>query len=250
MLVRDDLTNYTGAHAELKLEHIDAIIVIDENFSEAIIGNTWWYKLVKDVPPDQVANITRDLSPENKAMLEAVAGQDLPSGGPELNITVVPDQVTEAIISQVFSQLVNDITLGYNNASSPIVNTHQESKTVRITPFDYIAPGLVIAGVLVCLSQLSGHFAEEKELGTMRRLATTPVARRDILLSGLLSQMVVAAVQTTLLLLLLYIFGAYFNPGANLLVLFAIPMLFACKPPRRFSSPLAYPLKKQRLKRE
>lgn len=225
--IRDDLGSYDDAFHEIKRENIDAIIIIDEQFSEAIIGNTWWYKLVQGLPPDQVENVTKGLSPANQAMLAAVAPYTLPAGGPELNITTVPDQVTEAVITEIFSQLVNQITLGYNNASSPEVTTSQVEDTIEITNFDYLAPGFVIAGVLVCISQLAGHFAEEKETGTLKRLITTPVARRDILLSGLGAQLVVAAVQTVLLLVLLWIFGAYFHPDTNFLLLFLIPMLFA-----------------------
>ncbi|UCE04703.1 MAG: ABC transporter permease [bacterium] len=89
-----------------------------------------------------------------------------------------------------------------------------------------MAPALVLSGPPVLISQLASHFAEENELGTIRRLATTPVSRRSILLSGMVSQLVVGSIQIVLLLVLSLAFGAFFHPQANIGLLFLIPFLF------------------------
>jgi ABC-2 type transport system permease protein len=93
--------------------------------------------------------------------------------------------------------------------------------------YSVFAPGLIILGPIVLISQLAGHFAEEKESGTLQRLITTPVPRYAILLSGLFSQLIVAAIQIVVMLLLTYLFGATFNPNANILMIFFIPFLVA-----------------------
>jgi ABC-2 type transport system permease protein len=91
--------------------------------------------------------------------------------------------------------------------------------------FDIMAPAVILIGPLVLISQLASHFAEEKESGTMRRLATTPVSRGTLLLSGMTAQLVIGAFQIVLLFVLSVVFGAKIDPAANLGLLFVIPFL-------------------------
>ncbi len=93
--------------------------------------------------------------------------------------------------------------------------------------FNIFAPGVIILAPIVLISQLAGHFAEEKESGTLQRLVTTPVSRSTVLLSGLFSQLIVAAVQIVVMLLLTLLFGVSINPNANIFLLFFIPFLVA-----------------------
>ena len=93
--------------------------------------------------------------------------------------------------------------------------------------FNIFAPGVIILAPIVLISQLAGHFAEEKESGTLQRLITTPVSRSSILLSGLFSQLIVAAIQIVVMLLLTLLFGVSINPNANIFLLFFIPFLVA-----------------------
>ncbi len=178
---------YEAAEIELKYERIDAIIVIPSNFSENINKQKQPYVFIK----------------------------------------TIPDEVTEGVITSIVTQIV-DYMIVVRNGGKPVkISTTQLENTIKITTFDYLAPGFVIAGVLVCISQMAILFAEEKETQTLKRLCTTPVPRRDILFSGMLSQLVVATIQTILLLFLLYLFGAYFVEGVNIFLLILIPVLFA-----------------------
>ncbi|MFX0025204.1 MAG: ABC transporter permease [Candidatus Hermodarchaeota archaeon] len=93
--------------------------------------------------------------------------------------------------------------------------------------YNLFAPGIIILAPIVLISQLAGHFADEKESGTLQRLITTPVSRQTILLSGLFSQLIVAAIQIVIMLLLTLLFGASFHPNANIFLLFFIPFLVA-----------------------
>ncbi len=98
---------------------------------------------------------------------------------------------------------------------------------IHLSVFDLMAPGVVISGTVVILGQIASHFNEERDKKTLLRLATTPVARSNIIFSGMLSQIAVAAVQTTFSLLLIFCFGAYIHPNANWMLLFCIPLLYA-----------------------
>ncbi|MFX1548180.1 MAG: ABC transporter permease, partial [Promethearchaeota archaeon] len=88
-----------------------------------------------------------------------------------------------------------------------------------------MGPGLLITGPIVIISQLASHFAEEKELGTLQRLTTTPVSRLTILFSGLFSQLMVGAIQIVILIIMAALFGVYFHPDVNIPLLFVIPFL-------------------------
>ncbi len=91
--------------------------------------------------------------------------------------------------------------------------------------YAFMAPAVILIGPLVLISQLASHFAEEKELGTIRRLATTPVSRGTILVSGMSAQLVIGAIQIVLLLIFSWICGATFHPAVNIGLLFLIPFL-------------------------
>lgn len=182
-------SSYTESEAEkeLKYERVDAIIFIPNNFTETIINN------------------------------ETV----------KLTIKIIPDIVAEGAIGSITKQIVDFLIIYELNGTPSEIVIERFANTVQITVFDVMAPGFIIAGVTVCITQLSSHFAEEKETGTLKRLSTTPVSRRNILLSGLLSQLVIITIQVILLILLLMLFGAYFAPGVNFMALILIPLLFS-----------------------
>ena len=196
-ILEDNLTDYikinqssyteSEAEKELKYERVDAIIFIPNNFTETIINN------------------------------ETV----------KLTIKTIPDMVAEGVIGSITKQIVDLLIIYHNNGTPSEIVIIRFSNTVQITAFDMMAPGFIIAGVTVCISQLALHFAEEKETGTLKRLSTTPVSRGNILLSGLLSQLIVITIQLILLILLLMLFGAYFVPGVNFMALILIPLLFS-----------------------
>lgn len=187
--IKIDQENYTESEAEkeLKYERVDAIIFIPNNFTETIINNQTVKLLIK----------------------------------------TTPDIVAEGAIGSISKQIIDLLIIYHNNGTPSEIVIDRFKNTVQITAFDMMAPGFIIAGVTVCISQLALHFAEEKETGTLERLSTTPVSRRNILLSGLLSQLIVITIQVILLILLLMLFGAYFVPGVNYLALILIPLLFS-----------------------
>lgn len=187
--IKIDQENYTESEAEkeLKYERVDAIIFIPNNFTETIINNQTVKLLIK----------------------------------------TTPDIVAEGAIGSISKQIIDLLIIYHNNGTPSEIVIDRFKNTVQITAFDMMAPGFIIAGVTVCISQLALHFAEEKETGTLERLSTTPVSRRNILLSGLLSQLIVITIQVILLIILLMLFGAYFVPGVNYLALILIPLLFS-----------------------
>lgn len=186
--INKDYKDYKSAYADLRYGKFDAIIIIDDEFTLSILSNE-----------------------SAKIKVEARA-----------------DQVVEGVIGSMIRDIVDQISLEYNNVSKSDIDTEQATDAVNLEVIDYMAPGFIIAGTMVIINQIASHMTEEKQKKTLERLATTPVARRDIILSAMLSELVVAAFQTIIMLLLAtQVFGAYVHPDANLLLLFLIPMLFA-----------------------
>ena len=89
------------------------------------------------------------------------------------------------------------------------------------------APGLVVVGVLVGISNLSIMFAFEKSQGLLQRLDTTPVPRSILLFSGGIGQLAISSIQIAILLGMLPIFGVNISPDANWFLAFIIPLSLA-----------------------
>lgn len=186
--VLDDYDDYDDAYEDLRYGKFDAIILIDDEFSDSIWNN-------------------------ESAKVKVIARAD---------------QVVEGIIGSIIRDIVNDISMERNGVKRADIDTKQATDAVNLEAIDYMAPGFIIAGTMVIINQIASHMAEEKQKKTLERLATTPVSRRDIVLSAMLSELVVAAFQTILMLILAsQVFGAYIHPNANLFLLFSVPMLFA-----------------------
>ena len=214
----------SGARQLVEEEKIDGLIIIPQNFSEIIIGSTWWYPLVKQgiIPPNT--------SEEFMSLMLSLNETDYISGSPTLEILTIADAVTGQVISSVFNGIVNDIILGYNNITSLSIEQSIGPKGRDLTWFDMSAPGLVAVGVLVGISNLATMFAFEKSKGILQRLDTTPVPRTVLLLSGGIGQLVISSIQVTILLVALPIFGVNTSPDANWFLAFiiAISLAFTC----------------------
>jgi len=186
--------NTTDAKEYLRAEKYHALIVIGENFSEAI------YR-------------------------EKTGCQQ----NPEINITTVNDEIVEKVITTITTQIVESMSLQLNGGDYAEVTIQNSVDYVELSVFDIFVPGILVAGVLVCISQVAAHFAGEKERGTMIRLATTAVSRREMLLSGALSQFLITTFQIILMLLIALMLGAYIHPNANwfLIILILVLVIFS-----------------------
>ena len=211
------------AISQLKQEKLDAIIIFHMNFSENVIGNTWWYKAFngKEVAPGL-------LSEPILAVLRDVNNTNFLSSPPIVNITTNPDPVTGATIGSFARELVNTISLRFNGASEAEINeiVLSESEIRKISIFDYLAPGFMIVGALISVSSLAGYLAEEKELGTLNRLDSTPLTRKQVLVSHTLAQLMITTGQSLLIFMILNLFGTNWHPNANFGLLLVTPIIF------------------------
>ena len=119
--LHDDVT-YEQAIDMIETEELDAVIVIDEFFSESIRDNT----------------------------------------GPKITITTSPDPITGGVIPGIVGEIVNTIQLRRNNITTLNITISQVKDIAQLSEYDYLAPGFVVVGTLVVISQLALHFEVEK----------------------------------------------------------------------------------------
>lgn len=142
----------------------------------------------------------------------------------QLNKTQRPNRLWYLVIKNLKSMIRDKANLvwllGY-----PILFIVLFRFAYGVAVFEIMGAGLLITGPVVIISTLASHFAEEKELGAIQRLITTPVSRHTILLSGLFSQLVVGAIQIVIIIIFGALVGMNFHPDANIFLIFFIPFL-------------------------
>ena len=181
---------YEEARELLNFEGIDAIIVIDINFSESIYD---------------------------------LAGYE--DKQPVVEITTINDLVVEGVVGSTVAKIINSISINVSGApQSDIVAGKVDA--IAFTIFELLAPGIIIGAIITCLGHLTVQYGMEKEIGTMQRLFTTPAPTHTILLSDMLSQFITAMIQFTMMITLSLVLGAYFHPNVNWPILFGIAMIF------------------------
>ncbi|MHA1857207.1 MAG: ABC transporter permease [Promethearchaeota archaeon] len=199
-------------------EKLDAVIIIPENFSEVIIGSTWWYSFAKQgiILPNMSGSFTNLIISLNQT--------NYPAGNPNIEIHTIADTVTGVVISNVFKGIINNLILSYNNLTTLDIQLDVGPKDRSLSWFDMAAPGIVAVAVLVGISSIGTMFAFERSHGLLRRLDTTPVSRSTILLSGGAAQFIFSAIQVSILLACLPLFGVQIASGANWFLAFVIVM--------------------------
>jgi ABC-2 type transport system permease protein len=214
---------------------VDAVIIIPQNFSEVVIGSTWWYQMMKSaefqmMPPEMQSGFQQGLPAVWVAAINNNSVVFPSNSSPALEIHSVPDTVTKAVIGGVFDGIMNDIVLSYNNVSRVETKVIESGVQFTLTPFDWMAPGIVIVGVTIAIMMIAQNFGLEKEKGLLRRLDTTPVPRSTQLLAGGFAQLIFSAVQIIILLSFLKIFGLQTAPTTNwgLAFLVALIMTIPC----------------------
>ncbi|MFX1275373.1 MAG: ABC transporter permease [Promethearchaeota archaeon] len=177
----------------LDTRRIDAIVEIDGNFSEAIYN-----------APGYEAEI------------------------PTAKITVNDDIVITAVLGVILLNISNEIIMDVQNTPTPKVTSSKlgDEAEYDLTLFDLLTPGIIIGSISICLSLLTIVFGREKEFRTLHRLITTPVDKRTIFTSIMITQFVAATAQFFVVVSLSLLFGTFVHPNVNWGLIFLVAMLF------------------------
>ena len=203
--------NKTSALEDLENDRLDGVIIIPRNFSEIIVGGTWWYPLIGSLPPSNQTILANTIGMN----LTTLISSSFPTNSsPKVELHTVPDTIAQTVLQGVVEGILNDIILSFNDIKTLEVDTIQVNQ-VEFTYFDMVAPGFVIVGVLVAIMMVSMRFAKEKEKGLLQRLDSTPVPRWIHLLSGGSAQLIYSSIQILIIFAALQIFDIQTAPDTN-----------------------------------
>ncbi|MCL2150574.1 MAG: ABC transporter permease [Dehalococcoidia bacterium] len=176
------------ALASLKLGDIRAFVVIPPGFGEAVVA-------IRSGTP---ANLNLDLTYDESDL--AVSGEIV--------------QTVRAILGE-FAAIESPIT----------VNAHPVNTQAKITQIDFIAPGIIIFGLLIMIPTSARIMTRDKENGYLRRLLTTPTHPWEFILGYSLCLLLIAVIQIIFFLLIGWLFGM--DILGNLALAFGVYVLAA-----------------------
>jgi ABC-type multidrug transport system permease subunit len=210
---------------------LDAFVNIPDDFSESIIGSSWWYQSlvahnftnIDDVLNQTGMEIYRDQA------LSYMNATRLPNKVPEITIYVNPDIVARTLISSILGQILNDLMLVYNAldlANITIINRNDIGNEL-LSYMDTFMPAYIMISALFPSVAMGLQIVEENQKKTMEFVDSTHANPIIHLLSMQTAQTGIAAVQAGLVLLTVYLSGTFIHPAANLWLEFANLLLLS-----------------------
>jgi ABC-2 type transport system permease protein len=179
-------SNTDNALEDLRLGNISSYIVIPEGFGEQV----------------------------------ALIWQEMP-GNIALNITY--DESNLSVSSNVIL-IINSVTRSYAGIEIPItINTDPINIESKITQIDFIAPGIIIFGLLIMIPTAGRIMLRDKETRFLQRMMTTPTRPWEFIASYSLSMAIIAIIQVVIFILLGWWFGM--DIVGNIWLAFAIFVL-------------------------
>jgi len=162
--------NDASAMEDLKLGNISAYIVVPRGFSEQI-SRSW---------QDEEANITLEITYDESDFM-----------------------ATEQIISTI-----NAVTRSFAHIEVPItINANPIHIETEITYIDFIAPGIIIFGLLILIPTSARIIVHDKEKGFLSRLLTTPLRPVEFISGYSLCLVVIAIAQIIIFMAAAWGFG-------------------------------------------
>ena len=150
-------------------------------------------------------------------------------GNPKVDIITINDELAYNLITRITAQIINSISLQLYEGEFANLEIETDLNLEKFTFFDLFFPSIIIASILLCISQVATHFTAEKESGIILRLSTTAISRSQILISGVLAQFLITGFQIILMFSLGTILGVDIHPNANgiLIILILSLMTFS-----------------------
>ncbi len=129
--------------------------------------------------------------------------------GDKANITLnVTYDESDLIVSDQVISIIDTTTRSF--ARIEILVTIQAVPTqieTDITYVDFLAPGIIVFGLLILIPTVANMMASDKEKGMLSRLLTTPARPVDFILGYSLGLVLVAAAQILIIMVVTWLFG-------------------------------------------
>jgi ABC-2 type transport system permease protein len=178
----------TTAWTDLELGDIKALIVIPNHFGESVSRN--WQGEDTDI----ILDATYDES--------------------------------DLMVSQQIIATINAATRSFARIEVPVdIKANPIHIETEITNIDFIAPGIIIFGLLIMIPTSAHIMVRDKEKGFLSRLLTTPTRPAEFITGYSLAMVVVSVAQIIIFMLIGWMFGM--DIVGNLWLAFAIFLLTA-----------------------
>lgn len=159
---------------------------------------------------------------------EEVQKMALPSVPPssiDIRLDITYDESDILVAEQIVST-VNAALRQFAGIVVPVtINTNPINMETEITQIDFIAPGIIIFGLLIMIPTSARIILRDKDSRFFHRLLTTPTRPWEFITGYSLSMVIVATAQIVIFLLMGYWFGM--DIVGSLLLTFAIFLLTA-----------------------
>ena len=99
----------------------------------------------------------------------------VPGAEPVVIVYAKPDPQIQALVANVINSIINQMVAAVQGVQLGKVDVQSAREQIRI--FDYLMPGIVIAGITVAIMNVAQNVGKDKESKVMQRLDTTPVPR-------------------------------------------------------------------------
>ncbi len=129
--------------------------------------------------------------------------------GDEANITLqMTYDESDIMISDQIISIINTVTRSFAQIEIPItINANPIHIETEITYIDFIAPGMIIFGLLILIPTSARMMVRDKEKGFLPRLLTTPARPLDFISGYSLCLALVAVAQIIIFMAAAYGFG-------------------------------------------
>ena len=155
--------------------------------------------------------------------LQALQIQQGEAGNLALDITY---DESDLLVSEQIISSINVATRQFAGIKIPVtINANPINITADITQIDFIAPGIIIFGLLIMIPTSGRIMLRDKESRFLYRMLTTPARPWEFIASYALSMVVLATIQIFFFILFGWLFGM--DIIGNLWLAFAIFLLTA-----------------------
>ncbi|MDX9802744.1 MAG: ABC transporter permease [Dehalococcoidales bacterium] len=138
-------------------------------------------------------------------------GEEITKSWQQENPDIVLDLVYDESDLTVSSQIISAINISvreFANIKIPItIRTSHINVETEVSQMDFIAPGIIIFGLLIMVPTSARIMVRDKETGFMARLLATPTYPWEFIAGYSASMLVVAIVQIIIFILLAVAFG-------------------------------------------
>ncbi len=139
---------------------------------------------------------------------------------PDIVLNLTYDESDVSVSSQIYST-IDAAVREFAEVHIPVtINTSHLSVEAEVTQMDFVAPGIIIFGLLILVPTSARLMVKDKEAGYMSRLLTTPTRPWEFISGYSLALVVIAIVQIIIFIMLGVAFGM--NIVGNIFLAFLV----------------------------